>query len=146
MLQQGRVVAGLGIKMDENNSMSSEEVLGIIIKTVEYSCWANYVPFSDSPEYSETHDGMRKHLKEVTKIHPALQKPLTRHISSIIRTLHMSIRDYESALKETMNNDPEGRKIIMCSLEAMAQTFQDQGFGVLPKDFLKDLTGDRGAD
>ncbi len=109
----------------------------VIAKTIRYSCWARYAEFSDSPEYRKKHDEMREHLIEVAGLSPATQVYLARDISEIIQTLHMSRGDYESALREVMKNDPEGRKIIMDALEIMASKFQDWGFAVLPKDFLK---------
>ena len=116
--------------------MTYEGVLDIIAKTVEYSCWADYVQFSDSPEYAERHKEMREHLKAVAGLSPYVQKHLAVHISRIMQTLHMSKKDYESALNEVMQNDPEGREIVMGSLETMAQTFQNQGLAVLPNDFI----------
>ena len=53
-----------------------------------------------------------------------------------MQTLHMSKKDYAAALNEVMQNDPEGREIVMGSLETMAQTFQNQGLAVLPNDFI----------
>ena len=123
-------------KNDEFKLRIADKSFDIILKTVEYSCWATYVQFSDSPEYTERHNEMRNHLKLVAGLPTYIQKNMTLHISRIMQTLHMSTRDYESALKEVMQNDPEGRSIVMGALEAIAQTFQDKGFGVLPRDFI----------
>ncbi|MEI6058243.1 MAG: hypothetical protein WCP89_00570 [archaeon] len=116
------------------------ETLHILAKTIEYGCWARYASFSDSPGNYELHDEMREHLKTVAKLDPKLQVYLAPHISQMIETLKMSVRDFEGALREIMQNDPEGRGLIMGALENMAGGFRDMGFGVLSKDFLpKDM-------
>lgn len=116
------------------------ETLHTLAKTIEYGCWERYSSFSDSPENSEIHEEMREHLKTVAKLDPKLQVYLAPYISQMIKTLKMSVRDFEGALRETMQNDPEGRRLIMGALENMAVGFRDQGFGVLSKDFLpKDI-------
>ena len=116
------------------------ETLHIVAKTIEYGCWAKYSSFSDSPGNSEVHDQMREHLKEVAKLDPDLQVYLAPYVSQMIQTLKMSVRDFDGALREIMQNDPEGRRLIVGALETMAGTFRDQGFGVLSKDFLpKDI-------
>jgi len=127
--------------MVENSEQETLNLFDIVIKTVEYADWSKYIRFSDSPEYKSKHDEMRQHLDLLAKLPVPFQKYLVKYTTHIKQTLYGSKGDFNAALEESMKNDPEGREIITSVLETMVKTFQDLGFGVLPKDLL-DLDSD----
>lgn len=121
----------------------SENQLEIALKIREYGTWARNSDYPDSPGFD--YEGKHKEMRECLILYPTLSNEvkdkLKVDVSSIIQTLHMSRRDYRAALGEIYRNDPEGKRIIDNSLDAMASFFQEEGFGVLKRDFLsKDLS------
>jgi hypothetical protein len=116
-------------------SNKDERELELMLRTVELGTLATF-PYADSPENSKLHEDMRKNIIDISILPKDSLDRLKPYITRMVQILHMSRRDYEAALKEIYRNDPEGVKIIDDVLTTMSGYFQDNGFGVIPNDFL----------